>query len=137
VGYRYDEATGVAPLFAFGQGLSYTRFALSGLEVHTTPRGASVSVRVANLGARRGVAVPEVYLTDPPAAGEPPNQLAAFSAVPLRPHAAARVTLEVPLRSFEAYLGAGWTTVPGLYTLSVGQSSVSLPLRAELPAPVR
>jgi beta-glucosidase len=135
VGYRHNAATGTPPLFAFGSGLSYTRFSLSGLTVRPAGRDALVSVRVANTGSRAGTAVPEVYVTDPPAAGEPPLQLAGFASVPVPAHRARQVTIRVPARSFQAYLGGGWTTVPGTYGLSVGQSSTSLPLHAFLSAP--
>ncbi|HXW38381.1 MAG TPA: fibronectin type III-like domain-contianing protein, partial [Acidimicrobiales bacterium] len=96
-----------------------------------------VTVRVTNVGGRSGTAVPEVYVTDPPAAGEPPAQLAAFDTVHLRPRAAEPVTLSVPARSFESYVDGRWTTVPGRYTVSVGQSSASLPLSVTVPAPAR
>ncbi len=135
VGYRYDLSTGTTPLFAFGAGLSYTRFTFSDLAVRTSSTGATVDVRVANVGGRTGTAVPEVYVSDPAAAGEPPEALAAFTTVTLRAHTSRRVTMTVPRRSFEAYLGGGWTTVPGRYTIAVGQSSASLPLHASVPAP--
>ncbi|MBV8461790.1 MAG: glycoside hydrolase family 3 C-terminal domain-containing protein [Acidimicrobiales bacterium] len=135
VGYRYNQATGVAPLFPFGGGLSYTRFVLSDLTVHPSGAGAIVHLEVTNVGGRAGVAVPEVYVTQPAAAGEPPNQLAAFTTVPLGAGSSRRVTLTVAPRSFEAYLGGRWTSVPGSYTLSAGQSSASLPLHVSLAAP--
>ncbi len=137
VGYRYDHATGTRPLFPFGFGLSYTRFALSGLAVHPSAAGDAVSVRVANVGPRTGTAVPQVYVTDPTAAGEPPAQLAAFATVTLPAHTARRLIMNVPASSFQAYLGGRWTVVPDRYTLSVGQSSASLPLSVRVPAPTR
>jgi hypothetical protein len=45
--------------------------------------------------------------------------------------------MTVPSGSFQAYLGGHWTVVPGRYTLSVGQSSASLPLSVRVPAPTR
>lgn len=137
VGYRYDHATGTKPLFPFGFGLSYTGFSLTHLAVHPSAGGDAVSVRVANIGPRTGTAVPQVYVTDPPAADEPPGQLAAFTTVTLGAHRAKRVTMTVPPSSFQAYLGGHWTVVPGRYTLSVGQSSASLPLSVRVPAPTR
>jgi beta-glucosidase len=135
VGYRYDHATGTKPLFPFGFGLSYTRFSLTGLAVHASSSGDAVSVRVANIGSRTGTAVTQVYVTDPPAADEPPAQLGAFSTVTLAAHKSKRVTMTVPASSFQAYLGGHWTVVPGRYALSVGQSSASLPLSAPVTAP--
>ena len=136
VGYRYDHATGVRPLFAFGDGLSYTRFALSGLSVQPSGGGDLVTVRVSNVGKRAGTALPQAYLTYPPAAGEPPAQLAAFDRVTLAPGASRRVTMTVPASRFRGLPRWTWTVVPGTYTVSVGQSSASLPLSVQVPAPL-
>ena len=82
------------------------------------------------------MAVPEAYLTYPAAAGEPPAQLVAFRPVALTPHQARTVTLGVPASSFRSYLGGGWTTVPGTYTLAVGPSSSDLPLHVSVTTPL-
>ncbi len=135
VGYRYDHATGVRPLFPFGYGLSYTRFALGGLGVRPGTSGYTVSVRVSNRGRRAGTDVPQAYLTFPPAAGEPPAQLVAFAPVKLDPGQSRTVTMTVPSTAFESYVGGAWSTVPGTYTVSVGESSDDLALRASVGPP--
>jgi hypothetical protein len=43
---------------------------------------------VRNIGPRRGKAVPQIYLTHPPDAGEPPAQLKTFDVVRLEPREA-------------------------------------------------
>ena len=85
VGYRWYNATGTQPLFPFGFGLSYTGFSFGGLSVTPSSDGYSVTVDVTNTGSSPGTEVPQVYLTDPAAAGQPPAQLAAFSTVTLAP----------------------------------------------------
>jgi beta-glucosidase len=135
VGYRYNNATGVPPLFPFGYGLSYTRFALGGLVVTRTRSGFAGAVRVSNIGARTGIDVPQAYLTYPPGAGEPPALLVAFSPVTLDPGQTRTVTLSVPASKFQAFVGGNWTTVPGTYTLGVGESSSAQPLSAPVQAP--
>ncbi|MGI8711994.1 MAG: glycoside hydrolase family 3 protein [Solirubrobacteraceae bacterium] len=56
VGYRFYDANHVQPLFPFGYGLSYTRFAFSGLHVDTGGQGAvadvHVSATIRNVGSR-------------------------------------------------------------------------------------
>ena len=135
VGYRYDHATGTQPLFPFGFGLSYTRFSLDRLTVARSATGTALRVRVSNTGARSGIAVPQAYLTFPAAAGEPPAQLEAFAPVDLGPGQSRVVTLSVPASALRVYLGGAWTTVPGTYTFSVGQSSADLPLTASVDVP--
>ena len=57
VGYKWYDAEGKAPLFAFGHGLSYTTYAYSGLHVEpgTLPSAAAVvSFTVKNTGKRAG-----------------------------------------------------------------------------------
>jgi beta-glucosidase len=135
VGYRYNHATGVQPLFPFGYGLSYTRFTLGKLGVRRTASGYALTVRVSNKGGVAGTAVPQAYLTYPTAAGEPPAQLVAFAPVTLGAGASRTVTLSVPASAFQSYLDGSWSTLPGTYTLSVGQSSADLPLSTPVPAP--
>src|SRR6185436_3630894 len=57
-----------APLWPFGHGLSYTSFALSNLRITPESIGpsgkVSVSVDVANTGARAGDEVVQVYIRD-------------------------------------------------------------------------
>jgi beta-glucosidase len=135
VGYRYDHANRIQPLFPFGYGLAYTRFTLSHLTVSRSPAGVILTVKVTNDGSRAGTDVPQAYLTYPSAAGEPPGQLVAFQPVTMARGLSRTVTLSVPSSAFEAFLSGTWTTVPGAYTLAVGESSSDLPLSVSLPAP--
>ena len=135
VGYRYDHATGTQPLFPFGFGLSYTRFSLDRLTVSRSATGYALHVRVTNTGGRAGIAVPQAYLTFPSATGEPPAQLEAFTPVSLQAGRSRLVTLSVPASALRVYLGNAWTTAPGTYTFSVGQSSADLPLTASIDVP--
>jgi beta-glucosidase len=132
VGYRYDHATGTKPLFPFGFGLSYTTFSFHHLTVSHTVTGSTVSVRVENTGHRAGTDVVQAYLTFPKAAHEPPGELAAFSPVTLAAGTSRTVTLTVPASQLATYQTGGWTTVPGTYTIGVGDNSASQPTHAVL-----
>ena len=137
IGYRWFDAQGKAPLFPFGYGLSYTTFAFSGLSVRNTGDGALVSFTVRNTGDRAGADVAQVYSAFPTSAGEPPRQLKAFARVDLAPGQSKRVTLRLDARDFSVWdTGThGWRAVPGVFTVSVGDSSRSLPLSAPVRIP--
>ncbi|WP_296720881.1 glycoside hydrolase family 3 C-terminal domain-containing protein [Erythrobacter sp.] len=134
VGYRHYDALGIAPLFPFGHGLSYTSFALSDLEA---PEGAkagediSVTCTLDNTGARAGAEVVQLYLEHcDPAETMPPRQLKAFAKHELAPGETTKVTLKVPGRAFAWYDvdADAWTVTPGRYRLHVGTSSRNLPI---------
>jgi len=99
VGYRWYDAKDVTPLFPFGFGLSYTRFAFSHLSVSRSATDGTQDVRVSavvtNTGHRAGSEVAQLYLADPSGTGEPPRQLAGFQRVSLAPGASARVSFDV------------------------------------------
>jgi beta-glucosidase len=80
-------------LFPFGYGLSYTTFRYSGISVTRTSSGASVTFTVTNTGDGAGADVPQVYVGDPPAVGEPPKQLKGFQRVYLSPGQSQTVTI--------------------------------------------
>lgn len=134
VGYRWFDAQQKTPLYPFGFGLSYTSFGFSGLSVKNGPDGATATFTVRNTGKRAGAEVPQLYLTFPAAAGEPPLQLKGFDRVQLAPGQAKRVTLRLDTRAFSVWDAAthDWKQVHGKFTVNVGDSSRSLPLQASV-----
>ena len=138
VGYRWYDAHHLTPLFPFGYGLSYTRFAFSDLRVSPPRRAAHglqvmVAARVTNTGRVAGSEVAQLYLGDPAAAGEPPRQLKGFQRVTLRPGQSAVVsfTLDAHDLSYWNDPANGWVVPPGGFRVYVGDSSAlpGLPLR--------
>ncbi len=137
VGYRWYDAKDLAPLFPFGFGLSYTKFAFSGLHVQSTDANGVSNVRVSatitNTGSVGGADVAQIYLGDPAVAGEPPRQLVGFKKVYLQAGKSAQVEFTVTPRDtwWWDQTAGGWTQSPGNYRVYVGDSSAlaNLPLR--------
>ena len=134
VGYRWYQARGITPLFPFGFGLSYISFRFSNLTVTSTSSGAVARFNVQNTGLRAGAEVAQAYVGMPSSTGEPPNQLKGFQKVWLEPGQTKTVSITLPETSFAWWNTAGeqWVVTPGNYTVSVGDSSASLPLHATL-----
>jgi beta-glucosidase len=132
VGYRFNNATGIRPLFPFGFGLSYTTFSYGNATAAVSGRGYRVSVTVTNTGGRAGTDVAQAYLTFPAGSGEPPGRLVAFQPVSLAPGATQTVTMTVPSSAFQVFQGTALTTVPGTYTVGIGDSSESLATQTSL-----
>jgi beta-glucosidase len=136
IGYRWYEANGVAPLFPFGFGLSYTTFSLSRLVLRraAAPAGGPAplvaSVRVRNTGRRAGTEVVQAYLSFPASAGEPPQELKAFTTVTLGAGASTTARLRLPASAFETFQGGAFAAVAGRFVVRVGTSSSDLPLQA-------
>ncbi len=126
IGYRWYEAHGVRPLFPFGYGLSYTSFALSRVSLQWTGKAELARMTVTDTGKRSGTDVVEAYVRFPAGAGEPPRQLAGFQTVTLTPGAHRQVTVNLPVGSFEAFLGGRFRTVRGRYMVGFGQSSANI-----------
>lgn len=80
--YMYAEKK---PLWSFGFGLSYTRFAYSGPAVKRTPEGWEVSVTVENAGDRAGEEVVQLYLDSAGLHGQPKYRLRGFCRITLAP----------------------------------------------------
>jgi len=137
VGYRWYDAKDVTPLFPFGFGMSYTRFAFSHLSVSRAVTDGTQDVRVSavvtNVGHRPGSEVAQLYLGGPSGTGEPPRQLAGFQRVTLAPGTSARVSFDVTPQAMSWWSdpASGWTQTAGHYQVYVGDSSAltGLPLR--------
>ncbi len=133
VGYKWYDAEKKPVLFPFGFGLSYTTYRYSGLTV-TPGEKVRVSFTLANTGSRAGAEIAEIYAALPASAEEPPKRLVGFSKVNLAAGEKQTVTVDVDPKYLSIYDEAKdrWTLVPGDYTIMVGGSSQSLPLKATI-----
>ncbi|OBA73154.1 glycosyl hydrolase [Mycobacterium sp. 1554424.7] len=127
VGYRWFAKNGLAPMFAFGHGLSYTSFEYRDLAV-TGGETVTASFTVANVGDRAGADVPQLYLTAFP--GERCLRLLGFRRVELEPGATRRVSIEADPRLLAHYDGGArtWRIEPGGHAVAVGASAAGLRL---------
>jgi len=91
--YRYFQGD---PLFAFGFGLSYSKFDYSALTAQRTPRGARVTVRVKNSSLREGDEVVQLYLSGAAGPESPLRELRGFQRVHLRAGESGEVDFSVP-----------------------------------------
>jgi beta-glucosidase len=124
VGYRWYDARNIAPLFPFGYGLDYTSFAYSGLKVTAQPSTstlAAVSIQVTNTGRRAGADVPQMYIADPAATGEPPRQLKGFARVNLGPGQSTQASFPIDARALSYWAPSGWQVAAGCYGIQVGR----------------
>lgn len=123
MGYRRYDALKTAPLFAFGHGLSYTKFTYSGLTAKQLPSGAvRVRFTLRNAGSRAGAEVAQIYAAMPAAANEPPQRLVGWQKVTLTPGARRTVSLTIPTDRFTIWSG-GWRVPAGEGRIIVGGSS--------------
>ena len=141
VGYRWYDRNGVAPLFPFGYGLSYTHFTYSGLTWQNAPGGGLlVRFSVTDSGRLAGEEVPQVYLgvpsSRPPGVAFAPKALAAYTRISLRPGQTRTVTLRIPLRQLQYWDDAkGWVTAAGRRPLDVGPSERTTALSTTVTIP--
>ncbi len=120
--YRYFEGE---PLWPFGFGLSYTRFAYGGLTLPDAPIEAgeplSVAVTVRNVGKLAGDEVVQLYLKFPDVEGAPLRALRGFERIHLAPGASRRVEFHLERRDLSLVTESGDRIVAqGRYTLSIG-----------------
>jgi beta-glucosidase len=133
--YRMDGRTyryfGGEPLYAFGYGLSYTKFTYSRLTVckqAATGDTVRLSVDVKNAGPMAGDEVVQVYIRPVnPSTRAPLYQLCGFDRVHLKAGARTIVALDLPASAFSVVTDDGRRMVePGEYDLFVGGSLPSV-----------
>jgi beta-glucosidase len=136
VGYRWYQANHLTPLFPFGFGLSYASFAFSRLNIGSLKAGgaATVTATVTNTGSRAGADVAQLYVHDPSASRQPPEQLEGFQRVYLRPRASQQVTFHLTQQNLQYWNTRtnSFATSSGSYGINVGDSSANLPLSGTL-----
>lgn len=136
-GYRHHDRTGVAPLFPFGFGLSYTTFAYGKLKVAPTLRAGrslSVSFEVTNTGTRAGTEVAQLYVHDGEASvPRPSKELKGFATVTLEPgeRKTVKMQLDESALSFFCPDRHAWIAEPGEFEVLIGASSADIRLRGK------
>jgi beta-glucosidase len=125
--YRYlDPAK--PPLYPFGYGLSYTRFAYRDIAVSRphvpAGEGLRLTAVVENVGARAGDEVVQLYLKDLEASvALPHHSLRGFQRIHLAPGASHEVAFELTARDLALVDEAGRRVVePGRFRASIGGS---------------
>ena len=139
VGYKWYDLKKIEPLFPFGYGLSYTKFAYSNLTASAAGDKVTVSFDVKNVGARAGKDVPQVYVGPKAGGWEAPKRLAGFKKVELAPGATQRVTVTVDPRLLATWDGKahGWSIAAGQYDIALGASSRAIASTAEVTLAAR
>jgi beta-glucosidase len=131
VGYRYFDANKIAPLFAFGHGLSYTTFSYGNLRI----AGTSLELDVTNTGGVAGSEIVQLYVGLPGAdAPEPPLQLKGFRKITLQPGQTGHVSMTLDTRAFSYWdvKSHSWVPAAGPWRIMIGASSRDIRLNATM-----
>lgn len=122
------------PLYAFGHGLSYTRFAYSDLSLDVAQARADQCVNITftltNIGERAGDEVVQLYVSDPVASvTRPVKLLKGFKRVTLQPNESKRITFTLDVRHLAFYDRAmRYIVEPGEIVISIGASAEDIRL---------
>jgi beta-glucosidase len=125
-GYLFDD---VSPLYAFGQGLSYTQFTFDKprLEKNKIRRNerTRVSVRVTNSGKVKGEEVVQMYIRDVVSSvTRPVKELKGFQKISLAPGQSKTVSLDITPELLSFYdVKMNYIVEPGEFVIMVGNSS--------------
>lgn len=125
-GYLFDIAD---PIYAFGFGLSYTRFKIGKPKLEKSSIGPDektlVRMDVTNTGKREGDEVIQMYVRDKiSSVTRPVKELKGFKRVNLKPGEKKNISLEINPESLAFYdINMEYVVEPGEFEIMVGTSS--------------
>ncbi len=140
IGYAWFDNMKIKPLYAFGYGMSYTKFAYSNLSIPcssvTSSAVVPVTVDITNTGTVQGDETAFLFVSypqSPPNVRRPLKQVKSFARVSLMPGETQRVSLPVrvaDLKYWDMVVTNSWQPASGPVQVLVGPSSDNLPLTA-------
>ena len=139
VGYRYYEKKNMDVAYAFGHGLSYTTFEITGMKLSSAELKEdgkiTAAVDVKNTGKVAGKEVVQFYVADRTKTyGRPIKELKGFKKIYLEPGETKSVSVELDSRSLSYYETKinGWYAKSGEYEILAGNSSDNIQTSAKL-----
>ena len=138
IGHKHYDKTGIAPLFPFGFGLSYTSFEWANLRISPQGDDFLVEVDVTNTGHRSGSDVVQIYVEDTsPIFPRPIRELKGFAKLHLGSGEKGVASIVLAPRSFATFDVANrrWVARGGEFTIHAGRSAADLALKATLSRP--
>jgi beta-glucosidase len=120
------------PLYAFGYGLSYTRFEIGQAELSDTVlydgETLTATVEVTNVGARAGAEVVQLYIRDMVGTvTRPVQELKGFRRIFLRPGETATLEFKITADDLRFYNGEfEFVSEPGVFQLAIGANCLDV-----------
>ena len=133
VGYRWHDTKKIKPLFAFGEGMSYTTFELSKLDsdkkIYSKDEAITISGTVSNKGNLDGAEVVQVYigkLNSKVSRAE--KELKGFEKVEVKKgeNNTFKISIDTNSLSFYDETISNWNLEKGDYMIYVGNSSTNI-----------
>lgn len=133
VGYRGYDYNGVAPLYPFGFGLSYSKFKYDGLDVEKISSDkVRVKFSIENIGKYDASEVAQIYVRDcKSSVPRPLKELKGYEKVFLKKGEMRNVSVILDKEAFSFYdvKSKSFVVEPGEFEIMVGGSSAELPLK--------
>lgn len=130
VGYRWHDTKNIKPQFAFGHGLSYTTFDLSGINTDKTSYSSNemikVNCSVANTGEIDGAEVVQVYVGKPNSQVERAlKELKGFQKIWLKSGEKSTIEISFDVKDLSFYDESisDWNLEKGTYKIYVGTAT--------------
>jgi beta-glucosidase len=130
VGYRWFDTKKIKPLFAFGEGQSYTKFKFSKLNTnkkeYTKNDSILISGNVSNIGNRDGSEVVQVYIGKLNSkVKRAKKELKGFRKIAVKKGSTADFTISIDVNSLSFYDESisNWNLEKGDYLIYIGNSS--------------
>lgn len=133
VGYRWHDTKKIRPLFAFGEGLSYTKFGLSNLDSdkkeYSKNETIQISGIISNIGNIDGAEVVQVYIGKLNSKVErAEKELKGFQKLEVKKGENAAITISIATDSLSYYDESisNWSLEKGDYMIYIGNSSANI-----------
>lgn len=126
MGYRWYDTKGIAPLYPFGYGLTYTDWEITKPSVKVKDKKVVVKSGLKNIGKRDGAQVVQIYASEKnPTVVRPMKELKGVKKIFLAAGTNTRfeISFDIDELGFYDSENHGWKLNPGEYVIAIGTSS--------------